>query len=114
MKKTAESTSWWCRHDEPLAQNHPRISQTQSAPPLPAFGKTSRAGCKGGGSRAGTTAQHFEMVGHKNSDGTPVRWRRNGATKTWKTRPDEFRIPIKHGLYDYGYIDQDKAHQFVA
>lgn len=33
-------------------------------------------------------------------------WRRNGATKLWKTRPNEFRIPVKHGLYDHGYITQ--------
>jgi len=29
------------------------------------------------------------------------RWwnaRRNGATKTWKTRPSEFHVPIKFGL----------------
>jgi hypothetical protein len=30
--------------------------------------------------------------------------RRNGQTKRWKTRPEEFRIPIKMGLYNYGYI----------
>lgn len=24
--------------------------------------------------------------------------RRNGKTQTWKTRPDEFRIPIKFGF----------------
>jgi hypothetical protein len=32
-------------------------------------------------------------------------WRRNGATKTWKSRPGAFRIPVKHGMYQYGYID---------
>lgn len=41
-------------------------------------------------------------------------WRRNGSTKYWKTRPDEFRIPVKHGLRDYGYIDQDNANQVHA
>lgn len=25
--------------------------------------------------------------------------RRNGRTKTWKTRPGEFRIPYRYGLY---------------
>lgn len=33
--------------------------------------------------------------------------RRNGVTKTWKTRPKEFKIPVKFGLYAYGYIDHD-------
>ena len=40
------------------------------------------------------------------------RWRTNGQLKTWKTRPDEFRQPIKHGLRDYGYLDETNAHQF--
>lgn len=26
-------------------------------------------------------------------------YRRNGATQTWKTRPDAFSVPVKHGLY---------------
>jgi len=38
------------------------------------------------------------------------RWwkaRRNGATKTWKTRPGEFSIPVKAGLRTTGRIDHD-------
>lgn len=38
-----------------------------------------------------------------------IRVRSNGACKTWKTRPNDFRLPVKHGLYSYGYIDQDTA-----
>ena len=34
-------------------------------------------------------------------------WRRNGQTKTWKTRSDEFRVPVKYGMYDYDYITND-------
>ena len=41
-----------------------------------------------------------------------ISWRRNGKTQTWKTRPDDFKVPIKHGLYSYGYITQDNAHLF--
>lgn len=41
-------------------------------------------------------------------------WRRNGKTKTWKTRPGQFQIPVKHGLYNYAYITQDDAHCHVA
>lgn len=41
-------------------------------------------------------------------------WRRNGQTKLWKTRPSEFRVPIKHGLYAYDYITHDQADQFHA
>jgi hypothetical protein len=31
-------------------------------------------------------------------------WRRNGATQTWKTRPAEFRVPVKYGLRSYGNL----------
>lgn len=41
----------------------------------------------------------------KNRDGTPVRVRVNGAVKTWKTRPERFSVPVKHGLRQCGYID---------
>jgi hypothetical protein len=34
------------------------------------------------------------------------RWYVNGAVKTWKTRPDKVRVPLKHGLYAYGYLTQ--------
>lgn len=33
--------------------------------------------------------------------------RTNGATKTWKTRPDHFRMPIKYGFKGYGAITHD-------
>jgi len=51
------------------------------------------------------SAQRFEHVSAKNADGTPVRARRNGKTKTWKTRPGLFQIPVKYGLKSYFYID---------
>ena len=38
-------------------------------------------------------------------------WRRNGKTQLWKTRPTEFRTPIKHGLRDYSDITQDDANR---
>lgn len=39
-------------------------------------------------------------------------WRNNGAIKTWKTRPGEFRIPVKHGMYDYSEINHNNASEF--
>lgn len=39
-------------------------------------------------------------------------WRRNGATQTWVTRPDDFRIPVKHGLRHYGQIHENNADGF--
>lgn len=48
----------------------------------------------------GTILYH---VHRRNADKTPERWRVNGVPKTWKTRPDEVRVPVKHGLHDYDY-----------
>lgn len=42
----------------------------------------------------------------------PIKWRASGKCKTWKTRPEEFKLPIKHGLYDYSYIDNTNCHLF--
>ena len=55
------------------------------------------------------TAERFEHVSLKNADGTPLRARRNGRTQTWKTRPAEFRLPAKHGLYDTFQITERNA-----
>jgi hypothetical protein len=43
-----------------------------------------------------------------------VRIRRNGQTKTWKTRPNDFRIPVKYGLRECFYITPDNAHLFCV
>lgn len=48
--------------------------------------------------------REFWHVSMKNADGTPVRCRRNGATKVWKTKPELFELPVKSGLYQYGKI----------
>jgi hypothetical protein len=45
--------------------------------------------------------------------GEERRCRRNGKTKTWKTRPGEFRIPVKCGLYEYFYITHENAAEFT-
>ena len=50
----------------------------------------------------------------RNADGSPVRARANGSCKVWKTRPAEFRLPIKNGLYNYGYLDNDNADEWYA
>ena len=57
-------------------------------------------------------AREWHHVSKKNADGTPMRVRRNGKTQTWKTRPGEFRIPVKHGMYDYGDITHETASQW--
>lgn len=47
-------------------------------------------------------------------DCKPAKWRANGQCKTWKRSPERFKLPIKHGLYNYGYITEENAHLFEA
>jgi hypothetical protein len=56
--------------------------------------------------------QVFHHVTAKNADGSPLRARVNGKCKTWITRPREFSMPMKHGLYTCFYITQDNADQW--
>ena len=56
------------------------------------------------------TLSNRDSIEHKtlkNADGTPLRARVNGQVKTWKRDTSRFQVPMKHGLYDYFYIDQD-------
>lgn len=55
--------------------------------------------------------QTLYLAGVFNSDGTPQRWRVT-SIKTWKTRPNEFRLGLKHGLYTHDTADQDTAYEF--
>jgi hypothetical protein len=57
-------------------------------------------------------ARTFEHVTVKNADGTPLRCRSNGKCQVWKTRPNDWKLPVKHGLYDYFYIDAANAHEW--
>lgn len=62
------------------------------------------------------TLKHGQILHHVtklNRDNTPLRVRVTGKVQTWKTRPDEFKIPVKYGLYDSGYITQDNADYWV-
>lgn len=49
---------------------------------------------------AGMWGQMFYHVRLRNKDGTAVRCRSIGRCKTWKTRPDDWRLPVKHGRRD--------------
>lgn len=46
--------------------------------------------------------------------GPPLECRANGVCKTWKTRPSDFRLPVKYGLRDCFYITPDNAHEWCA
>ncbi len=59
--------------------------------------------------------EHGDYIHHItaiNATGSPQRFRVNGRPKTWKTRPDEVRVPLKRGMYQYGYLNQHNMHEF--
>ena len=41
-----------------------------------------------------------------------VRCRPSGRCKTWVTRPEEFRLPVKHGLYESAEITHQNCGDF--
>lgn len=47
-------------------------------------------------------------------DGKPLRCRVNGKCQTWKTRPGDFKLPVKYGLNTCFYITQDTAEQWCV
>lgn len=48
----------------------------------------------------------------KNADGSPMRFKVNGAPQAFKRNIQNVRVPWKHGLWDYGYITAQNAEDF--
>src|ERR1039457_2239385 len=63
---------------------------------------------------ANANSSMFYHVALRNADGSALRARANGRVKLWKTRPLEFRIPVKYGLKQCFYIDNNNAHQWLT
>lgn len=57
--------------------------------------------------RLGTIFHHKH---HRDSRGRPAKYRISGKCQTWKTRPKEFRLPVKYGLYHSTAITHENAH----
>ena len=55
---------------------------------------------------------YFKHVSLKDSRGNPIQCRASGKCKTWKTRPEEFKLPVKYGLYQSFYITPENAHEW--
>lgn len=48
---------------------------------------------------------HGDLLYFLDKDGKRVlRCRVSGKIKTWKTRPNDWKIPVKYGLYENAYI----------
>jgi len=60
------------------------------------------------------TANEFfsTTLTNKDKNKTPLKVRRNGKTQVWKTRPNDFKIPVKYGLHEYGYINQYNCYEW--
>jgi hypothetical protein len=56
--------------------------------------------------------QRLEQTNATNADGTLKRWKVNGQVKTWKRTPGKVRIPVKHGLWEYGTISEHQLGDF--
>lgn len=39
-------------------------------------------------------------------DNRGKRWKVNGQVRTWKRDPNRVRVPLKHGLYAYDFVDE--------
>lgn len=46
----------------------------------------------------------LQTIHMRTAAGLPYYCRVNGKCKTWKTRPEDFRLPVKYGLYECFYI----------
>ena len=53
---------------------------------------------------------HVHHVLKKNADKSPMRARVT-SVKTWKTRPSEIVVSVKHGLYDYAKFSEIELDQ---
>lgn len=58
------------------------------------------------------TAKHFKHLDLKDSRGNAVVCRASGKCQTWKTRPEDFKLPVKYGMYDSFYITPENAMQW--
>jgi hypothetical protein len=50
------------------------------------------------------TTSHIAVLSH---DGVLRRAKVNGRAKVWKTNPERVRVPVKYGLYECFYLEDD-------
>lgn len=61
------------------------------------------------------TGQHdcTRTIGPRGGETVNVtRVRVSGKCKTWKSRPDEFRLPVKYGLYESAAVTHENSQHF--
>lgn len=55
---------------------------------------------------------HVHHITATNADGTPQRFRITGKVKTWKRSPERVQVPVKRGMYQYGYLTEHNINKF--
>jgi hypothetical protein len=60
--------------------------------------------------RSGQVLFHKKL---RNRDGTALRGKVNGRPQSWKTRPTDFKVPMKHGLKDCFYLTPSNANEWA-
>ena len=50
----------------------------------------------------------------KHVDGSPIRVQVSGKCLTWEDRPDEYRLPVKYGLFQTLYITEHNAGDYTT
>lgn len=59
-------------------------------------------------------ASHRDEFHGKSANGAKIiTVRVSGACKTWKTRPSEFKLPVKYGMYESGYITHEDCARWT-
>ncbi len=58
------------------------------------------------------TEREFHQEHQPDGSGKIYKYRRNGRTRVWVTRPDEFRVPVVYGLRGYDAITELNAALF--
>ncbi len=56
--------------------------------------------------------QIIYYLGARNRDGSLARFRVNGKVQTWKTRPNDIRVPLRHGLYEFWALENHNLADF--
>lgn len=58
------------------------------------------------------THSFFEHAALRGADKLPLRCRATGHCQTWKTRPEDFKLPVKYGLYQSFYLTPRNAEEW--
>lgn len=60
------------------------------------------------------SGQIFFHATARNRDKSALRARVTGRCITWKTRPDDFKLPVKHSMYNSFYITPTNAGEWLT